>query len=153
MEEGRLDELKRLLNEAVEEARFYEDSYGDSVVELDKAKSDMGAADQELQDIKARVEEAKNKVAEQERNARRFESQTNEAAAAKNKAVEVVRRLERRKREAEDIRDDKAKLVEEFIGEASKISEREPVPAGETGDSLDKKLSRLTDDVARAERR
>ena len=153
VEEGRLDELKRLLNEAVEEARFYEDSYGDSVLELDKAKSDMGAADQELQDIKARVEEAKNKVAEQERNARRFESQTNEAAAAKNKAVEVVRRLERRKREAEDIRDDKAKLVEEFIGEASKISEREPVPAGETGDSLDKKLSRLTDDVARAERR
>ena len=152
VEEGRLDELKRLLNEAVEETGFYEKQYGDSVIDLDKAKLDLEATNLELQEVKARVEKARGKITAAEGDARKFESQTNEAAAAKNKAIEAVGRLERRKQEAEDVRDDKAKVVEEFVGEASKISEREPVPAGETGDSLDKKLSKLTGEVARAER-
>ena len=152
VEEGRLDELQKILKEAVDEVSTYEDQYENSVLALDKAKLEMETASGGVQEIQARVTEAKRKIDEAEEKARKFESQMNETASVRVRAVAIVGRLERRKREVEDIREEKAKIVEEFIGEASKISERVPVPAGETGDSLDKKLMKLTDDVERAER-
>ena len=151
VEEGRLDELKRILEEAVDEVSTYEAQYQDSVLEADKAKEEMEHAKSELQEVKVSIEEARYKIRKAQSKTAKHESEKHEAAAAKNKATEIVLRLERKKREAEQDRDDKAKTVDEFIGEASKISEREPVPPGETGDTLDKKLAKLNKDIQRAE--
>ena len=154
VEEGRLDELKRILEEATEEVKMYEDQYQDSVNELDKAKEEMNDAQKELQEVKSRVEEANARIGKAERKVAKYESERQAFATQRARSIDIVTRAERRQREAEQTRAEKAKTVEEFIGEASKVSaRREPVPEGETGDSLDKKLGKLNEDLERAEQR
>ena len=152
-EEGRLEALKTALAEASEEKTMDEGSYEDSVIAIDKATDAMNACRKQMSEIDVRIAEAEAMVLKAENKATRLETQRMTTLQAKNKALQTVKDEQKRKQDKEQEREQKAATVEDFIEQASAICPRVAVDAGETGTSIDNKLSKLIADLKKYEDR
>ena len=153
VEEGRLDVLKDQLAEAKEEKITHEASYGDSVIAKDKNNDLLRTSREQMASKDVIIEEAKAKLLKAESKVARCESQRSSALRDKNAAFDSVEseKLERAQYERE--RDEESERVDEFRRKASDFCPRVPVNEGETGDSIDLKMTKLNKDLKDAEKR
>lgn len=151
IEEGRLDVLKEHLAEAKEEVESHEGSYEESVVAIDKVKESLKIARDQMTVLDARIAEAEAHVTKAENKATRVSTQRDGALRLKNSAYESIDKAVLSKQDVEKEREEKVAVVTQFTEQANKICARVPVDAGETGDSLDKKLRKLSADLKKYE--
>lgn len=152
-EEGRLDALKNFLKEAEEEKEAHEGSFGDSVIALDKVKESMRISRDQMAALDLRIAEAQAKILKAENKVSKTSSQRITALQAKNSTIESVQNLRESAAEVKRRREEKVAQVADFTEQAGKICARVSVDPGETGDSLDKKLSKLSADLKRYEQK
>lgn len=151
IEEGRLDVLKEHLSEATEEVGAHEGSYEDSVVAIDKIKELMKTSRDQMAVLDARIAEAEAQINKAENKATRVSTQRDGALRLKNSAYESIDKAVAYKAGVEKDRAEKVGVVAQFTEQANNICARVPVDAGETGDSLDKKLKKLSADLKKYE--
>jgi structural maintenance of chromosomes protein 6 len=143
--------LERLIVEAEKDRTLDENQYFDYVTENDRLsaanrdiRNQQNAIDNEKEEIERRKSKADIRVKMQMDERHRLLLEKNEAMA---RVVDI----EGEKRQREQEKEEQEARVAEFIGEASKISDRIAVDPGETAGSLDKKLDKLHDQLASAQ--
>ena len=151
VEEGRLDALKEHLVEAKEEVAIHEGSYEDSVVALDKARELMQVSRAQMAGLDAQIAEIDARVAKADGKAIKLSAQREGALRLKNSAIDSIEKAENNKVATESKCAEQVKIVAEFIEEATAICARVPVDAGETGDSIERKLKKLEADLHKYE--
>ena len=152
IEEGRLDALKEHLAEAEAEKVAHEGSFEESVIACDKAKDIMRIKKEEMAEMDHRIEGAKTKLKKVQDRASKAEGQRGMALQQKNAAIKFVEEAKDALAAMEAERDEKARVVTDFIEQASRVCARVSVDPGETGSSIDKKLEKLDADVKRFEK-
>lgn len=151
VEEGRLDALKEHLKEVQDEKSTHEGSYEESVLTLDRIKEAMRVSLAEMSTLDLQIAEAKAKIRKAENKALKASTVRANALQSKNAAIESVQALQENKRRTLEWREEKVLQVADFTAQASEICPRVPVDAGETGQSLDKKLEKLHNDLKKYE--
>lgn len=151
IEEGRLDALKENLAEAEEEKATYAGQYEESVIASDNAKAALREKKEQMAAIDVRIGEAMAKLEKAKGRLIKIQEQRHKALQQKNAAIETVKRAKDKLALMETERDEKIEVVKHFTEQAALICARVPVDAGETGSSLDRKLSKLDADVKRFE--
>lgn len=151
IEEGRLDALKEFLNEAQDEKSTHEGSFGDSVLALDKIKESMRISRDQMAALDLQIAEAEARILKSESKALKVSGQRTAALQLKNSAIESVQNLTESKTDLQRRRKERVAQVADFTDQAQKICQRVPVDPGETGDSLDKKLIKLSADLKKYE--
>ncbi|KAH0543995.1 hypothetical protein FGG08_001762 [Glutinoglossum americanum] len=151
-QDGRLQALEGFLREVEEDKAIIEGSYEEAVTQKDKLNaiaSDLGSqmkeVDSELADIEAKIKKT-------EARALKLSHARQALLLEKNSAFQKIDDAKADKTHAESKQDIQANRVNEFVGQARKVSERVPVNPGETPESLDKKLDKLTNDLNRFNR-
>lgn len=153
IEEGRLDVLKEHLAEAKEEVTTHEASYEDSVVAIDKARESMKGSRDQMTALDARIAEVEAQISKADNKATKVSAHRDGALHLKNSAHDSIDTAVRYKETVEKQRAEQLLVVTQFTEQANNICARVPVDAGETGDSLDKKLKKLSADLKRYEDR
>lgn len=149
IEEGRLEALKANLVEAEDERATHAGSFEESVIASDNAKASMREKREQMAAMDARIEEVVVKINKAQGRSAKTQDQRQKALQQKNAAIESVTRAKDAFALKETEHGEKAETLKEFTGLASDICDRVPVDAGETTDSLDKKLAKLDADVKR----
>ena len=151
-QQGKLQELERQLEEARTELREVEDSYQDSVLAKDRLgelgrefKEKLDLVQKELNEAQTRIEKAGKRLLN-------LEEARTKALYDKNKAHDDIDQAKLHVTRLGEKRATQSAKVEEFIGEAQKISPRVPVEEGATPAVLDERLQKLTEDMRRFER-
>lgn len=145
--------MKGFLKEAQDEKVAHEGSFGDSVIALDKVKELMRNSKDQMAAIDLQIAEAEAKILKAESKALKASNQRITALQSKNAAIEEVQTCQESKKDVRRRRDEKVAQVADFAEQASNICPRVPVDPGETGDSLDQKLSKLTADLKKYEQK
>lgn len=151
IEEGRLDALKDFLNEAKDEKSTHEGSFGDSVLALDKVKESMRISRDQMAALDLRIIDAEAKIHKSESKTLKVSGQRITALQSKNSAIECAQNLRGNKMDVQRRREERVAQVADFTKQAQKICQRVPVDPGETGDSLDQKLIKLSTDLKKYE--
>lgn len=151
IEEGRLDVLKEHLLEAKEEVTTHEASYEDSVVAIDKARESLKTSRDQMTVLDARIAEVEAQVSKADNKTTKMSAQRDGALHLKNSAYDSIDKAVLYKQSVEKERARKVGIVAQFTEQANKICARVPVDAGETGESLDKKLNKLSADLKKYE--
>ncbi|KAI9788704.1 MAG: Structural maintenance of chromosomes protein 6 [Candelina submexicana] len=152
-EDGRLDALRAGLKEAEDEKETCEGSYGDAVVEKDRLNGvakeimeQLRSVDADITNIDFDIKMAKAKASE-------LSERRLLALEGKNVAMESIETAKQDKVEAQNKWQTERDRLEDWTSKAREIvRQRVTVDAGETADSLDRKLTKLTKDLARYEK-
>jgi DNA repair exonuclease SbcCD ATPase subunit len=149
LEDGRLDVLRATLQEAEEEKRVNEGSYGDGVVAMDalveklkEIKRELAAKDDEITSYAGKVRDLEAEEVKLLDNRRK-------ALGDKNGAICRGNELKQEKIHIERKRDQITARILDFNEKANIVSPRVRVDEGETAQSLDKKLEKLAKDLRR----
>ncbi len=153
VEEGRLESLKQQLKDAREEKIGHEASYEESVMAKDKNKESLESVRDEMAKFDAQLKEAEAKVLKAESRLTRCVNQRSSALTEMNTAFESVQAAKEELETIKEEREERARYVEDFTSRANEICPRVPVELGETHDSIQRKVSKLTKDLNEAERR
>jgi len=153
IEEGKLDELKKSLEETQREKALHEGSYEDSVLAKDKHKAEMNKFRVKMKEIDERLKEAELKVQKAEARLPKLVNQRQLALQDKNSTIETLQGIKEDKAQLERDRAEKAPVVAEFREKATKIGPRVTISPGETTDSLYQMAEKLTEDVKKFEKR
>ncbi|MCJ1477140.1 Structural maintenance of chromosomes protein 6 [Lambiella insularis] len=151
--EGKLDALKKGLEETTSDHAMDESSYQESVLAKDKLLSSMKGSQEEMALIDKRLHEVETKVQKAEEDLAKLVEQRSSALQDKNSAIDALRIANEEKIELEGSRMRKLTVVTEYTEEANKVGPRVPVPQGESGSSLEKKLEKFWKDVQQHEKR
>ncbi|KGO65461.1 RecF/RecN/SMC [Penicillium italicum] len=148
-EDGRIDALQAALKEAEDEKQLNEGSYRDSeaamkatLQTLKEIRREISAKDSELATLREKLQ-----VAESEQNL--VKTKQTRILDEKNEAVGLINQDKQTKAEIEARKDVVKARVIEYNEKANLVSSRVPVDEGETPGSLDKKLDKLSRDLAR----
>ncbi|KAI9878467.1 MAG: Structural maintenance of chromosomes protein 6 [Pleopsidium flavum] len=152
VEEGRLDALKAYLRETQEEKAIHEGSYEESVNAIDKSNETLKDVREQLQAKGQTLVESEAKVKRLEAKALKLSTQRQAALHEKNSAIQRIEDAKQDKGMIENKQQAMLARVKDFTEKASKVSPRVPVDAGETTDSLEKKLDKLNGDLAKYQR-
>lgn len=147
IEEGHLDLLQVNLQEAQEEKKFHEGSYQDSVNEIDKSRETIRQIGEQLQAKRQAVAEAEFKIRKAETTVSKLSTQRQTALYEKNEAFQLIDDAKRDKGVAENKQQAMLARVQDFTEKASRVSPRVVIDAGETPDSLEKKLEKLNHEL------
>lgn len=153
IEEGKLDELKKSLEEAKQEQAIDEGSYEDSVIAKDKHMAEMNKFRAEMKEIDGRLQAAESKVQKAEARLPKLVNQRHLALQDKNSTIQALQDVKDDKAQLERDRAEKIPVVAEWKEKATKIGARVRITPGETTDSLYKKAEKLTQDVNNFEKR
>ncbi|MCJ1246552.1 Structural maintenance of chromosomes protein 6 [Trapelia coarctata] len=153
IEEGRLDELKKSLEETQREKALHEGSYEDSVLAKDKHKAEMNKFRVVMKEIDERLKEAESKVRKAEARLPKLVNQRQLALQDKNSTIQALQDVNEDKAQLERDRAEKVPVVAEWAEKAAKIGPRVDISPGETSDSLYQKAEKLTEDVKKFEKR
>ncbi|KAI9807767.1 MAG: hypothetical protein M1825_005072 [Sarcosagium campestre] len=151
-EAGRLDALKAGLAEAEEEKRLNEGSYEDAINSKDKLNETARALKDRLKVFDSEIAEIDVKVKKAAETASRLADARHVALQKKNVAYAGVATAKAQKGAIEGRRAAQENKVTEFASQARQVCSRVPVDRGETADSLDRKLDKLSQDLQRFER-
>lgn len=148
-EDGRIDALRAALKEAEDEKQLNEGSYKDSeaamkatLQTLKEIRRELSAKDSELTTLREKLQ-----VAESEQNL--VKTKQTRILDEKNEAVGLISQDKQTKAEIEARKEVVKARVIEYNEKANLVSSRVPVDEGETPGSLDKKLDKLSRDLAR----
>jgi len=147
IEEGYLDLLQVNLQEAEEEKKIYEGSYQDSVNEIDKSRETVKQTGEQVQAKRQAVAEAEFKAKKAQAAASKASTQRQTALYEKNEALQRIDDAKSDKGVIENKHQAMLARVKDFTEKASKVSPRVTIDAGETPDSLEKKLERLNHEL------
>lgn len=153
-EDGRLQELQRLLESAKGDKRSAKESLEDSFAALNRLNEDAkrlkAVADTalaELNEAQARVNEARERL-------RGADTARHDKLLEKNAAHDDLEIQRENLRRMQGKLDDQQKLLdEEFIAGAEQVCPRIPVPQGETAESLSTLCATYRHQIENAERR
>ena len=143
IEEGHLEALRANLQEVQDEKNIHEASYQDSVNEIDKSRETVKELGEQLQAIRQAVAESETRANKADATAERLSSRREAALYATNEAHQRIEDAKRDKGAIEAKLQTIIARVEDFAQKAGKVSPRVTIDAGETPDSLEKKLDRL----------
>ncbi|EKV16721.1 DNA repair protein Rad18, putative [Penicillium digitatum PHI26] len=148
-EDGRIDALQAALKEAEDEKQLNEGSYKDSeaamkatLQTIKEIRRELSAKDSELATLREKLQ-----VAESEQNL--VKTKQTKILDEKNEAVGLIDQDKQTKAEIEARKEVVKARVVEYNEKANLVSSRVPVDEGETPGSLDKKLDKLSRDLAR----
>lgn len=144
VEDGRLEAFKEDLQEAKAEYELHGGSFGEVVMAKEKQNSISLNLKRALDIVKERIADQESKIKRAEGKAKRIQQARQLALQEKNISIDMVNAAKLVKENAEQKRDRQGQIVKEFIGEASKICPRIPIDEGETVESIDAKLVKLT---------
>lgn len=153
IEEGRLDTLKLTLSEAEADKSTYENSYEECVNAKDALGETYSKIISRLKRIEQVIKEAEAKSLKAEHKFNQRSGERRAALQEKNNALEALDKGKRNKEESLKERHDQLEMVEEFIVQASAVSDRVVVEEGESEESLNRKYQKLENDLKNAERR
>lgn len=149
VQDGHLDALKDNLKEAESEKTMHSNSLEDSAAALQSVKD-------KIKDLKRQIAIRNNELQPLENDVRIAENECSKAEdhrravlAQKNAAYERVNDLNLERNARLSDKEAIVRTVESYSEQASIVSSRVPVDAGETPDSLDKKLEKLHRDLDR----
>ncbi|KAI9802758.1 MAG: Structural maintenance of chromosomes protein 6 [Phylliscum demangeonii] len=152
VQHGRLEALTSGLKEAEEEKTILEGSYQEAIVSKQKLNetasqlhAELKTFDDELKEISAKAHKAEAKVM-------KLLEARHIALQEKNLAVQRIADAEHDKQREHQKRQTQAGRVTEFIEQATQICARVPVDPGESTEGLDKKLTKLHEDLKRLDR-
>lgn len=147
--DGKLETLQNTLKEREEERKLSVNSLDDAKAAIDtitkkllKQRKAVSAKDAEIKPLKENV-----LIAESERH--RVDDQRRALLAEKNQAYERVKDLEQERDARIANKEEMNTRITNYCEQASIVSPRVPVDEGETADSLDKKLDKLSKDLDR----
>lgn len=148
VEEGRLDALKDHLKEALEEKLMHEGSYENCVNAIDESKETLKVLREQWQAHSRALAESEAKAKKAEAKVVQSSTQRQDALLDKNAAIQRIEDANQDKGQIENKRQAMLARVQDFIEKATKVSPRVPVDAGETTDSLEKKLEKMNSKLA-----
>ena len=147
IEEGHLDNLHFNLRDAEDEKKIHEGSYQDSVNEIDKSRETVKQLGEQLQAKRQAVAEAEFKAKKAQTTAFKASTQRQTALYEKNA---VFQRIDDAQRDKDVIKNKQQAMlarVQDFTEKASRVSPRILIDAGETPESLEKKLEKLNHEL------
>ena len=151
VEEGRLDALKEGLKDLNDEKAVQESSYEESVNAKDRLSETMKKFTEQMRAMDDRIAEAEVKIRKAEGKANRLSEQRDAALQEKNAAIQLLADAKEDRRELESAQEDVMARVADFKERASRVSSRIPIPEGETGVTLEKRLERAIADLKASE--
>ncbi|MCJ1398655.1 Structural maintenance of chromosomes protein 6 [Xylographa trunciseda] len=152
-QEGKLEALKKGLEETTEEHTMLEGSYEESVLAKDKFMTQMKECREKMTVTDARFAEVELKMRKAEKRVAKLIEQRHIALQDKNLAIEALRVATEELKELQDGRAEKVESVAAFIEGASKVGPRVSIPPGETGKAIEKKLEKVIQDCEAYEKR
>lgn len=151
-QDGKLDALKQQLVEAQEEKEHNEAQ----LEEAERARRDLAA---KATPLKAAFDEATKRLERAEADVKKAGLRIARAADDRNRALQKKNAANEEIKDAEDDKerhvkelDDFEAHVADFVRQATQVCARVPVDRGETADSLDRKMSRITQDLRNYDR-
>lgn len=142
-EDGRLDVLKKCLEDEEDKVRLYGESYGNQALELERLQQNAMELRQRHNTALIRLKDHEAKINKIEGKIRNMDQARHTALREKNSAIAVLERRQYEKSILEKKRDAAITRVSEFTEGASKICARVPLEPGETTASLEKQLDRI----------
>lgn len=149
VEDGRLDVLRSTLNEVEEEKRVNEGSYEEGVLALDGVMKKIRDIRKEQAAKNKEVAEAEAQVNKAEADEAKVRDKRRKLLSDKNEAIGRVGLAKDNKNAIEQKREEIVQRILNFNEKASMVSPRVAVDEGETTKSLDRKLTKLSDDLRR----
>lgn len=149
---GAIEHLENMLEEAQKEKEFEEDQYQDTVLQEDQLNADARVQKKSLEDAQRRRDQKNVMVGKLNAKAEKLKLKREEALRQKNTALEVVKTAQENKGEWEQARGRQMEKIEGTAAEAGQISDRVPVPRGETFETLSRRLQRLRKEREDSER-
>lgn len=153
IEEGRLQALKSHLKEAEEELVIQQGSFEESVFSKDRASDSLKIAREQLTAIDLRIEETTTKLKKAESEALKCTKKRAADLMDKNAAINGANDSKERLAHDEARRLEIIDVIENYTEQAGYVSARVPVPPGETGESLERKMEKIKRDITRATER
>ena len=152
-EDGRLEALRKSLTECHEQLKADESAWVANGAEKETKEAEMKGRKADLDRLNKRIARIESDFQRVNINLMTIEDERSQALVAKNKALEAVQGktdiLESLQRDARK----QADLVDDFKTKAAQVGPRVPIDAGETMQSLDKKLVKLDQEIKRSEAR
>lgn len=153
VQDGRLDGLRELLQEAKNEQTIDQGSYGEVSLEMETCNANALEKKRKLDEVKQRVQELDAQMYKLQGKISTGTQARRQALEEKNEAINLIQERKDEVDRWERKRAQAAESVQEFIQGASQISARVEVPRGETPESLDTKLSALKNQLKEREKR
>ncbi|MCJ1378067.1 Structural maintenance of chromosomes protein 6 [Xylographa soralifera] len=145
-QEGKLEALKKGLEETTEEQTILEGSYEESVLAKDKFMAQMKEFQEKMTVIDGHLAEVELKLKKAEKRSAKLIEQRHTVLQDKNSVIEALRVATEDLKELQDGRTEKVEAVTAFVEGASKVGPRVPIPPGETGKAIEKKLEKVIQD-------
>lgn len=152
VQDGRLEALLSGLKEVEEEKTLLERQYEEAVLQKERLNETASKLNVEIKTLDGAIAEENAKIKKAERKVSTLEQARYAALQAKNQAIQDIEDAKYQKQRVEEKRQGQAELVDGWTAQASKVCTRVPIDAGETAQSLDKKLERLNRDLERYEK-
>lgn len=149
---GVLDSLQGQLQEQLSEETMYSDTYQDSVVAKDTLDAEMKTLKAQLTEADSAVSEHENKIKKAKNREVRLEEIRQKAVFEKNEFYAKIKDAEEARDALHSDRDVQRQTILEHTEQAQKISDRVAIDDGETGDSLQAKLTALLEQIERSKR-
>ncbi|MCJ1390845.1 Structural maintenance of chromosomes protein 6 [Xylographa bjoerkii] len=145
-QEGKLEALKKSLEETTEEQTMLEGSYEESVLAKDKFMAQMRECQEMMAVTDARYAEVELKLKKAEKRSAKLVEQRHIALQEKNAAIEALRVAMEGLKELQDDRGKQVETVATYIEGATKVGPRVPIPPGETVKGIENKLNKVIQD-------
>lgn len=147
--DGKLETLQNTLREREEEQKLAINSLDDAKAALDTMKDKMLRQRKAMAAKEAEIKPLQQNVNIAESECLKVDEHRRAVLNEKNQAYERVKDLQQERDARIGNREEMNTRVANYIEQASIVSPRVPVDEGETADSLDKKLDRLSRDLDR----
>jgi chromosome segregation ATPase len=148
---GTLEALQTLLKEQQAADRLHAATFQDSVVAKDQINREQHVLKRQLSEMDAVLEEIEAKIAKANARVVKLEEKRHQAVLAKNDKIARIEDAKERLQEIQTECDEQAEIVTNYTTQAQAVSGRVAIDAGETADSLDKRLTAMRRTIERNE--
>lgn len=142
-QDGRLQELERLLTQAKEDVENGMSQYKDTLEEKAKSASMGAELKSALDAVEAELTNANRLVEKAEERLKKVEDKRHNALLEKNAALDNVKTAEGTVAKLEEKRDARKAILDNWTAQAAQICERVPIEPGATIEALDKRLTKF----------
>lgn len=148
-----LEILEGNLRELQEEKSVHEGSFEDSVNEIDKSRDTLKLLGEQVKAKRKSLAEAEAKVKKADAAVLKLAAERQTALYEKNEAFQRIDDAKRDREQAVNKKQAMVARVQDYTAKASRVSARVPIDPGETPESLERKLERLSHELEVYQRR
>ena len=153
VEDGRLETLKKMLDEKSQEKRVLEQQWQENRISKDAAHDRLKSATNGLKQVDRNIAVAEERIREAEVHLQAAEDERLKTLSGKNEAIAAEQKAQAALDEFHAHRRNQAGRVQQFSAYADRVGPRVPVASGENAGSLDQKIVKLQDEIRRSEAR